>query len=99
MRVSNMRTPSGNPAANQFWLQDVPAGITFDGIQHRGGDAFQSYGSLICIRAYDGQVYLDRKKWDCSNTTSRYRNYFLQENTVETRRKIESGEYILADLN
>ena len=34
-----------------------------------------------------------------SRTTAKYRNQFLDESTKETQAKIDSGEYILTDLN
>jgi hypothetical protein len=46
-----------------------------------------------------GNVTLDKHYWDYSTTTSRYRNQFLREKTAETRQKINSGVYKLADLN
>jgi hypothetical protein len=46
-----------------------------------------------------GQIYLDRNKWDYSTTTGKYRNQFLGETKKETQAKIDSGEYILTDLN
>ena len=47
-------------------------------------------GSEMCIRD---------SYWDYSRTTGVYRNQFLGEGIVNTRAKIESGEYKLADLN
>ena len=44
-------------------------------------------------------TYLDEHYWDYSATTGKYRNQFLGEGIAETRAKIESGEYILIDLN
>ena len=44
-------------------------------------------------------VELDRDKWDYSKTTGKYRNQFLGETKKETQAKIDSGEYILTDLN
>ena len=32
-------------------------------------------------------------------TTSKYRNIFLEETKKDTEKKIESGEYILTNLN
>lgn len=60
---------------------------------------FQSYSSVIAVRDEDGKITLDENKWDYSQTTARYRNQFLRENTAETRRKIQAGIYQLADLN
>lgn len=61
---------------------------------------FQSYDSIIVyIDNYLGRTYLDQKYWNYSRTTSKYRNQFLGETTKETQAKIDSGEYVLADLN
>lgn len=62
-------------------------------------EIFQSYNTVIAVIDENGQVWLDRSSWDYSTTTGKYRNQFLGENTVETRKKIKSGEYKLADLN
>ena len=66
----------------------------------RDGDKiyFQSYNSIIALKQ-NGKIYLDVNKWDYSRTTGKYRNMFLDETIKETREKIESGEYILTDLN
>ncbi|KKM03661.1 hypothetical protein LCGC14_1772170 [marine sediment metagenome] len=45
------------------------------------------------------EIYLDETYWDYSKTTGKYRNIFLGENKAETQKKIDSGEYILTDLN
>jgi hypothetical protein len=63
------------------------------------GFIFQSYDSLICFKTFSGQVYLDVHKWNYSATTGKYRNIFLNENIAETKKKINSGQYILCDLN
>lgn len=90
MKVRNMISASGNKAANQFILFDSEF------------TAFQSYNSIIVKTGFvdsKRQVWLDENKWNYSKTTSRYRNQFLGETTKETQAKIDSGEYILADLN
>ena len=81
---------SGNPVANQFIIYDSEF------------TAFQSYNSIIVKTVFeDGkrQVYLDESTWDYSITTGKYRNQFLGETKKETQKKIDSGEYILTDLN
>lgn len=79
---------SGRPVANQYIIYSKDYRV------------FQSYGSrIVAIDKSTGQVYLDRRRWDYSKTTSRYRNIFLRETTKETEAKIKSGEYLLADLN
>ena len=62
------------------------------------GVTFQSYGTTIAHRAFDGSVTLDEIAWDYSRTTGKYRNQFLGETKPETELKIASGEYKLADL-
>jgi len=89
MKVENMTSPQGNKVANQFII-----------IDDDNNEYFQSYDSIIAKR--DGnsyQIYLDEYYWDYSRTTGKYRNEFLNEGIAETRAKIKSGEYILADLN
>ena len=78
---------SGKPVANQFV------------INVEGVSLFQSYSTVIVRIERHGKVYLDRNDWNCSNTTSKYRNIFLNEDTASTHRKIESGEYTLTNLN
>jgi hypothetical protein len=102
MNVQNMTSSNGNKVANQFV-------ITNDDKEQY----YQSYNSIIVkighdiIDKNDGitvkgvsiNTYLDKKYWNFSNTTSKYRNKFLNETTKETIAKIKSGEYKLVDLN
>jgi hypothetical protein len=93
MKVQNMTSPrTGKPVANQF----IIVRTTNNGTPVR---VFQSYGSAIAKIVGSRQVYLDRDKWDYSTTTGKYRNQFLGETKKETQSKIDSGEYILTDLN
>jgi hypothetical protein len=89
MNVQNMTSSNGNKIANQFMVTDNHKNIYF-----------QSYNSMIVKKdtLYD-QIFLDKKYWNFSNTTSKYRNKFLNETTKETIAKIKSGEYKLVDLN
>ena len=83
-----MRSPrSNNAIANQFVIT-----------LQNGIEVFQSYSSIICVKA-NGQTYLDENRWNYSRTTGKYRNIFLNEYTKETRNKIDNGTYGLADLN
>lgn len=93
VHVKNMESykGTGDEVANQFV-------ITIDTDKGRVR-VFQSYNSVIAMRDEDGKITLDENKWDYSQTTSRYRNQFLRENTAEIRRKIQQGIYTLADLN
>lgn len=92
MKVSNMTSnrKGGGDVPNQFVIES-------DGIEY-----FQSYSSIIVKLDYTGDkktVTLDCNKWDYSRTTGIYRNQFLGETKKETQKKIDSGEYLLADLN
>ena len=78
---------SGRPVANQFIIYTSK------------GRYFQSYNSVIAFKDNEGNVTLDDYTWDYSHTTGKYRNEFLGEGIVETRSKIESGEYKLENLN
>jgi len=84
--VSNMVGASGNGIVNQFEIN------TDDGTY------FQSYQTIIVCRK-NGKTYLDENCWDCSVTTSKYRNRFLRKTTKEIKEKIKTGEYILTNLN
>ena len=87
LKVYNMTSPNGNKVANQFEIYTDK------------GKYFQSYRSIIAFVNNKGQVFLDDYYWDYSKTTGKYRNMFLGEGIVETRKKIKSGEYKLKELN
>ena len=87
MKVSNMTSSRGNAVPNQFIITD------------NGKTCFQSYGSVIACKNASGKTELDSFFWDYSRTTGKYRNQFLGETKKETQKKIDSGEYILTDLN
>ena len=87
MIVYNMTSPNGNQVPNQFEIDT------------QKGRYFQSYRSIIAFIDNKGQVFLDDYYWDYSRTTGKYRNIFLGEGIVETRKKIKSGEYKLKELN
>ena len=96
MKVENMTSSSGNKVANQFVIKDCV------GLQCYVTEYFQSYNSIIVKKMHTKKgikIQLDRNKWDCSPTTGKYRNIFLGENKRETQKKIDSGEYILTNLN
>ena len=87
-RVENFKSNrSGKAIPNQFIIT-----------LQNGIEVFQSYNSIICVKA-NGETYLDENRWNYSRTTSRYRNIFLNETTVETVKKIGLGAYAMADLN
>lgn len=96
MKVVNMIGRTGKPVANQFIITDGDGYSDYTRV-------FQSYNSVIVkITAENGLpaiTELDRNKWDYSTTTGRYRNQFLGETKKETQAKIDSGKYLLVDLN
>lgn len=87
-KVENFKSfRSGNPIANQFRIT-----------LQNGTEVFQSYKSVVAIKV-NGQTFLDRACWNYSNTTSRYRKEFLNEDTKTTKEKINNGVYVMLDLN
>lgn len=88
MYVRNIIGYNDNPIKNQFSIED-----------DFGNRYFQSYNTIIVKIDKEGQVWLDRDRWDCSTTTGKYRNKFLGEDKKTTEKKIKSGEYKLTDLN
>lgn len=89
IKVSNMKSHSGNDVPNQFII-----------VMGSDGEFFQSYQTLIGYRSYKtNKVWLDKEAWDYSTTTGKYRNLWLGEKKSETERKIKDGIYTLKDLN
>ena len=88
MKVQNITSNNGNKIANQFIIYDSD-----------GSKYFQSYNSVIAKIDPANNITLDQKYWNYSNTTSKYRNIFLEETIKDTRAKIKNGTYILTDLN
>ncbi len=84
-----MTSPRGNREVPNQFIITTPE-----------GEYFQSYSTIIAFRAYgEYKIVLDTDSWDYSTTTGKYRNEFLGEGIEETRKKIKSGEYLLANLN
>lgn len=88
----NLYSPRGNMVPNQFEVNLIGDEGT--------AKVFKSYKSIIAVKA-NGKVILDSVYWAYSNTTLKYLKQFL--NTSMTKKeileKIESGEYLTADLN
>jgi len=99
-KVENMTSPrSGAPVANQFVIKYSGGGALGN---FKAVHVFQSYDSIIAEVTYwedRTDVVLDTAYWNYSTTTSKYRNLFLGDTTAETKAKIKSGEYKVADLN
>lgn len=87
VRVDSMTSRSGRAVPNQFTMSTDQ------------GTFFQSYRTIIAFIGNDGKVYLDKDRWDYSQTTGKYRNIFLNEDKRETEKKIKSGEHVLTNLN
>ena len=89
-KVNNFLSPRSNkPIANQFKI-----------VMQNGLEVFQSYETIIVLKdKKNDEIYLDKNAWDYSNTTSRYRKLYLNEDTKTTKDKIKKGIYILEDLN
>ena len=85
--AENLKSRNGNVVPNQFRVR------TDKGVY------FQSYESIIVFVPIKGKTQLDSKFWNYSNTTSKYRNIFLNETTAEIKKKIKAGEYELVNLN
>jgi hypothetical protein len=99
MKVSNIIGRNGTAVKNQFILIEEGRGANGNFIKK---EVFQSYESAIAERIIWNDrtdITLDVKYWDYSKTTSKYRNLFLGEDRATTQKKIESGEYKLANLN
>ena len=95
LKVENMRSSSGRSVPNQFVIKKNTEGPYYS-------LTFQSYSSAIAkitFNHHGTKTVLDKNYWDYSVTTGKYRNQFLGEGIAETRKKIKSGEYKLADLN
>ena len=104
MRVENIVNANGKSIANQFILSGITANSMYDHtegstIELASGEAFQSYSTMIAYKDFRGNLYLDKKYWNYSPTTSRHRNTFTGLDTKETKKGIEAGEILLIDLN
>jgi len=100
MKVQNMTSSKGNKIANQFIISGYEQFGSADNLpmQTKHVRIFQSYDSVI-VKIQGDDVLIDERYWDYSVTTGKYRNQFLGESKKETQAKIDSGEYILTDLN
>jgi len=98
-KVRNMDGNSGK-VANQFIISEEGRGANGNFTLR---ETFQSYDSVIATITIwpdsEAVVVLDEDYWDYSVTVGKYRNQFLREKKAVTKKKIESGEYRLANLN
>lgn len=87
VKVKSMISSRGNEVPNQFKIE------TNEGV------FFQSYESIVAVIRLNGEIELDKKYWDWSVTTSKYRNSFLDMKTKDIKKAISTGEIVLKDLN
>jgi hypothetical protein len=53
---------------------------------------------VIIAKNDAGKITLDEKYWNCSVTTSKHLNIFLNLKSREAAKKVKSGEYVLGQL-
>jgi len=87
VKVKSMISSRGNEVPNQVKIE-TPEGVYF-----------QSYKSIVAVIRLNGEIELDKKYWDWSVTTSKYRNSFLDMKTKDIKKAISVGEIVLTDLN
>ena len=88
MKVSNMYSNNGNQVPNQFIIDNGDKTV------------FKSYKTIVAVKE-NGEVTLDSKALEYSNTTLKYLKLFLNtnESKKQLQAKIESGFYQVEDLN
>ena len=91
MKVTNMTSSRGNKVPNQFIITG----------EHNGqkGEFFQSYRTTIAFMPMSGASVVLDKEWNYSRTTQKYLNQFLNSNKKEIEQRIDSGAYIVTELN
>ena len=86
MRVTQMLNRTGRPVANQFILIGD------------GKEVFQSYETRIA-EVENGDITLDTKALEYSNTTSKYLYMFLNMNKQQIQKGIKNGSIKTKNLN
>jgi len=86
MRVTQLINRKGNPAANQFVINDGNKTI------------FQSYETKIA-EIENNKITIDTNAMGYSNTTSKHLYIFLDMNRKEIERDIKEGIIDVKDLN
>jgi hypothetical protein len=90
--AGSMRSPqSGLSVANQFEVET------------RDGRYFISYASIVAfaprkLKSMTDPMVLLTGSWNCSRTTSKYLAQFLGHDTKETKKRLQRGEYAIAEL-
>jgi len=86
MKVKQMINANGNPAANQFIINDG------------NKEVFQSYETKIC-EVENGKITIDINSMGYSKTTSKHLYIFLGMTRKEIEKEIKQGKIYVADLN
>lgn len=63
------------------------------------GTVLQVNGMLIAAKLDGGRVVLDQENWNKTVVTRKFLKMFLEETTVETQEKINSGRYEVMVMN
>jgi|TARA_R110002012_G_scaffold319201_2_gene539045 hypothetical protein len=94
MKVENIKSNRGNKVPNQFVItSETPEGNKVEYLQ--------SYETIIAKKIYDHlgcdvvETFLDKRAYNYSVTTARYRNIFLGISGKD----FKASNYILTDLN
>ena len=106
-KVKNITSGNGKKIANQFiitegcneYFQSYDSMIVFKTKVLVTKPIFKDGKCIDTYTDTENKIYLDSHYWNYSKTTAKYRNQFLNETTKETQKKIDSGEYILTNLN
>jgi hypothetical protein len=86
MRTTQLINANGNPAPNQFVIEDGTKRI------------FQSYSTKVA-ELDNGQITIDTKAFNYSNTTSKHLYLFLDMDRKQIEKAIAAGEITVKNLN
>ena len=90
LKVEPMLSPNGIPVKDHF-IVDTEFGKYYQGLR--------TERSIIAFIDAEGKVTLDRNYWHYPDPIEKNRERFLNEDDKVTERKVQDGEYQLADLN
>lgn len=64
-----------------------------------GSEIFNSYGKNIVEYSKNHKIYFDKKYWNFSNTTSKWRNKYMGVDSKWVKDAIKNGIVKFKDLN
>jgi hypothetical protein len=88
-RYSMLNSATRKPVANHQILVDNTTGCIY----------LQSYDSIVCMFDSANRVFLNRDIHNCSRTTTKYRNMFLNRTTKQIDEQIANGTIKVIDFN